>query len=128
MRILLDTHTLLWFTAGAADLSAVARATIEDPSNESVVSVASVWEMAIKMSLGRLDLGSNLDGFVDNHIVANGIGLLRIRITHIAATVGLPFHHRDPFDRLIIAQALTEGLPVVGSDPEFSKYGVRMIW
>ena len=128
MRQLLDTHALLWFAAGDSQLSPAARAAIESVGNESYVSVASLWEMGIKISLGRLDVGMSLGAFVRDHILGNGLNLLRISPEHVEGIVGLPFHHRDPFDRLLIAQALGEEMPIVGRDPEFVKYGVTLVW
>ena len=128
MRLLLDTHTILWFAAGDPQLSAAARTAIEDASNRPMVSIASVWEMAIKVSLGKLALGADLAAFVQGHITGNGIELLSITPTHISGIVSLPFHHRDPFDRLLIAQALAEGIPIVGCDSHFASYGVTLVW
>jgi PIN domain nuclease of toxin-antitoxin system len=109
-------------------LSAVARAAIESEANEPVVSMASVWEMGIKISLGNLDVGMDLEQFVNVHILGNGMDLLAITPAHVGRIVGLVFHHRDPFDRLLIAQALEESMAIVGRDPEFSNYAVSMIW
>ena len=128
MRLLLDAHTILWFAAGDPQLSAGARTVIEDTSNRPVVSIASVWEMAIKVSLGKLGLGMDLATFVQGHITGNGIELLSITPAHIAGIISLPFHHRDPFDRLLIAQALAEGIPIVGCDSHFASYGVTLVW
>jgi len=128
VKLLPDTHTLLWFAAGDAQLSDAARAAIEGPENETLVSVASLWEMAIKVSLGKLDLGMSFEEFVTDHIVGNGIGLLAILPAHVSRVVVLPFHHRDPFDRLLIAQAQEEAIPIVGRDHVFGAYGVALVW
>src|SRR5215218_7427939 len=100
MRLLLDTHVLLWFLAGDPSLSAQSRAAIEDPSNELLFSVASLWEMAIKVSLGKLALPSDYTGFLTTQLAENDIELLGIGLAHTALVVELPFHHRDPFDRM----------------------------
>ena len=119
---------MLWFTAGDAQLSAAARSAIEDEANEPTVSIASVWEMGIKMSLGKLDVGMHLAAYIRDHILGNGMNLLPITPSHVDRLVGLAFHHRDPFDRLLIAQALEEDIPIVGRDPEFGKYPVTIVW
>jgi PIN domain nuclease of toxin-antitoxin system len=128
VRLLLDTHALLWFAGGDAQLSAAARSAIEAEVNQPLVSVASVWEMGIKISLGKLDIGMSLGAFVRDHVVGNGMNLLAITPEHVERVVGLAFHHRDPFDRLLIAQALEEGAAIVGRDSEFNKYGIPLIW
>ncbi len=128
MRLLLDTHTFLWFVAGAEELSESARTTLEDADNERFLSIASVWEMAIKASLGKLTLGLPLIDLVQGGAVDNGIALLPIELSHAAAVVDAPWHHRDPFDRLLIAQARTEGLTIVGRDVVFDLYGVSRHW
>lgn len=128
MRLLLDTHAFLWFIMGSANLSANARALIEDQVNESFLSVASLWEMAIKMSLGKLTLSAPLDTLIPQQLSLNGIELLGIQVAHAAAVSTLPFHHRDPFDRLLIAQAIVEGTPVVSADAAFDAYPVQRLW
>jgi PIN domain nuclease of toxin-antitoxin system len=128
VRVLLDTHALLWFVAGDAQLSPTARSAIEDDSNLPLVSIASVWEIGIKISLGKLDVGMPLGRFVRDHVLGNGMTILAITPAHVERVVGLPFHHRDPFDRLLIAQALEEGVPIIGRDAELSTYGVALVW
>lgn len=95
MNLLLDTHTFLWFIMGSANLSGKARALIEDPSNKSLLSVASLWEMAIKVSLGKLILSVLFDDVVQQ-LSLNGVGLLNISTAHVSLVATLPFHHRDP--------------------------------
>jgi PIN domain nuclease of toxin-antitoxin system len=114
MRVLLDTHTFLWFVMGSAKLSDNARTLIEDPANDKVLSVASLWEMAIKVSLGKLTLSPSFDDLIPSQLSQNGIGLLNIKVDHLSLLATLLFHHRDPFDRLLIAQAVIEKIPVVG--------------
>ncbi len=111
MRLLLDTHALLWFLGGSDRLSTNARAAIEDVSNTRLFSVASAWEIAIKTSLGKLSLTTSFAQLIPGQLHANAIQLLPIHPAHMAALIGLPFHHRDPFDRMLVAQAVAEGQP-----------------
>lgn len=127
MNLLLDTHTFLWFIMGSANLSGNARALIEDTANKSLLSVASLWEMAIKVSLGKLTLSAGFDDVV-RQLSLNGVGLLNISTAHVSLVATLPFHHRDPFDRLLIAQAITEQVPVVSVDAAFDNYGITRLW
>lgn len=128
MRLLIDTHTFLWWVEGDRALPAKARKAIADPENECLLSLASVWELTIKAELGKLRLALPVSRYVTEHVAANGFRLLDIGLKHIARLEGLAFHHRDPFDRLLIAQALTEGVPVVTADPLFRQYGVKRVW
>jgi PIN domain nuclease of toxin-antitoxin system len=128
MRLLLDTHAFLWFIMGSANLSVNARALIENPANERHLSVASLWEVAIKATLGKLTLSAPFDELIPAQLKLNGIDLLNIKVDHLSALTTLPFHHRDPFDRLIIAQAMVEKLPVISIDAAFDTYGVTRDW
>jgi PIN domain nuclease of toxin-antitoxin system len=128
MNLLLDTHAFLWFIDGNAKLSPRARGLIEDQGNAKLVSVASLWEMGLKMSLGRLDLAQPFEELIPRQMELNGFGLLPVRIPHIAKVLSLPFHHRDPFDRMIAAQCVTEDLSLVSLDSVFDKYSVRRLW
>jgi PIN domain nuclease of toxin-antitoxin system len=128
MTLLLDTHAFLWFVMGSANLSANARALIEDPTNETLMSIASLWEMAIKVSLGKLTLSAPFDQLIPEQLNLNGIGLLNIKVDHLSLLAKLPFDHRDPFDRLLIVQAITEKLPVVSIDAAFDAYGIERLW
>jgi len=128
MRLLLDTHSFLWFIAGSANLSPAARALIEAGDNEKFVSIASLWEMAIKLSLGRLAVAQPFDVMMRAQLDQNGFGLLPIALPHLAAVSTLPFHHRDPFDRVLIAQAKVEQLQVVTADTAFDAYAVGRLW
>jgi PIN domain nuclease of toxin-antitoxin system len=128
MRLLLDTHTLLWFALNDPHLSAMARAAIMDPANEKWVSPASYWEVAIKISTGKYTLAVPYEDFWRNAIDANGFQYLHILPRHTALLTTMPYHHRDPFDRLIIAQALAEGMTVVCADSIFDAYGISRIW
>jgi len=128
MNLLLDTHTLLWFVLGDAQLSAAARQFIEDPTNPKFVSPATYWEIAIKISIGKYALNEPYETFIDRAIRQNGFLILPIEPRHTALLINMPFHHRDPFDRLIIAQAIVEGLAIVSADPVFDDYLVQRLW
>lgn len=126
MRLLLDTHTFLWFVMGNALLSEQARMLIEAAENTKYLSMASLWEMAIKVSIGKMRLGLPLPVFLANHL--SGITIMPIELAHVTRVSSLPFHHRDPFDRMIIAQSLVEQVPIVGVDSVFNDYGVQRLW
>lgn len=128
MNLLLDTHIFLWFIAGSTRLSPSAREFIEDRRNVKLVSVASLWEMGLKISLGRLELAQPFEEMIPTQMQRNGFGLLPLRVPHIAQIISLPFHHRDPFDRLLVGQCLAEDLSLVSADPAFDKYSVRRLW
>ncbi len=128
MKYLLDTHSLIWFLTGDAQLSNRARQLIEAEENELLVSVASLWEMAIKFSIGKLDLGQPFETLFPQQLENNSIEILSIAVEHLHTVCKLPFYHRDPFDRLIIAQAQVEKLPVVSVDTVFDTYGTRREW
>jgi PIN domain nuclease of toxin-antitoxin system len=128
MRLLLDTQAFLWWIADDRRLSRRARSAIANRSNECSVSLASCWEISIKVSLGKLTLDSPVDRFIPEQLDANGFGALPIDFNHVARVARLPFHHRDPFDRLLVAQALVEDLAVVSVDRVFVRYGVRRVW
>jgi PIN domain nuclease of toxin-antitoxin system len=128
VRLLLDTHALLWFLLDDAKLSGNARSLITDPANDPLVSPASCWEIAIKISLGKYALEQDFAEFMEGQIAANDLTILPITVKHTAAVATLPFHHRDPFDRLLIAQAIVEGVPVLSNDPVFDLYPVERMW
>jgi PIN domain nuclease of toxin-antitoxin system len=128
MSLLLDTHSFLWFIMGSPRLSGNARALIEDAAHDKLLSTASLWEMAIKLSLGRLTLAEPFGVLIPQQLRVNGIEILNIEIDHLAVLTTLPFHHRDPFDRLIIAQAIVEECPIVSIDPAFNAYPVERLW
>jgi PIN domain nuclease of toxin-antitoxin system len=128
MRLLLDTHTFLWFVLGDSRLSSVALAMILDPGYVKLISPASYWEIAIKISTGKYVLPELYDVFMLREIQQNGFQVLHITVAHTAVVAGLPFHHRDPFDRLLAAQCLAEQLPLVSADGQFDAYGVTRLW
>jgi PIN domain nuclease of toxin-antitoxin system len=127
MNLLLDTHTLLWFDADDRRLSRRAAAALEADEAELYISAASVWELAIKSRAGRLTLPSPVLQYIDEKL-AKGCRMLPIDWRHAAAVEGLPWHHRDPFDRLLAAQALHERITLVTRDQLFKKYGVQTLW
>jgi len=128
MRLLLDTSSFLWFVAGSGKLSVKARELMEDFDNELVLSVASLWEMAIKVSIGKLELLRQFDQFIPEKLEENEIEILHVELAHLSEMMKLPFHHRDPFDRLIIAQSISENLPVIARDSFFKEYPIEIIW
>ena len=128
MRVLLDTHAFPWFINGDERLSDHARLVISDPANDRLLSVASLWEMAIKSSLGRLTLGLPFPELVRQHVRRNAMRVLPIGPAHLVEVVRLPFYHKDPFNRLIIAQAVAEGVPVLSRDGVFNQYPVAVLW
>jgi PIN domain nuclease of toxin-antitoxin system len=128
MALLLDTHAFLWWVDGSPRLPKRARAAIGRPGEQVIVSLASCWEMAIKVSLGRLKLSAPLDRFVAEHMAASGFQPLALTLTHVARVATLPFHHRDPFDRLLAAQALDESMEIVSADRIFTRYDIKRIW
>lgn len=128
MRMLLDTHVFLWFVLGDMRLSSLARALIDDLGNEKLISPAVYWEIAIKVSIGKYALAEPYETFMDRGIRQNGFLILHIEPQHTAILTTLPFHHRDPFDRLLVAQAIAEQIPIVSNDPSFDAYPVQRLW
>ena len=128
MRVLLDTHTLLWFVLNDPQLSRVADAIISNPSNSVFVSPATYWEIAIKVQKQKLDLFAPYDDFIKRGIAGNDFEILPIETRHTSQLTTMPFHHNDPFDRLLIAQALVEQMPIVSVDAAFDPYGVTRLW
>jgi PIN domain nuclease of toxin-antitoxin system len=127
LKLLLDTQAFLWFLSGDRKLSAKARAALRQPSAELYLSSASVWEMAIKAALGRLELPKPLDQFMQDRM-EDGFRPLPVDWRHAAAVQALPLHHRDPFDRMLAAQAQVEGMTLVSADKAFQAYEVRLLW
>jgi PIN domain nuclease of toxin-antitoxin system len=128
VKLLLDTHTFIWWDSEPAKLSATAMALCIDPANELILSVTSLWEMQIKHQLGKLSLRLALVDIVAHQQATNGVIVLPILPTHIFALDGLPPVHKDPFDRLLVAQANSEGATLVSADAIFKSYPVRLAW
>jgi len=128
MRVLLDTHTFLWFVDGSDELSDKARGLIEDVNNQRFLSVASLWEMSIKVSIGKLNLDFSFPDLVIQKVYGNAIDILSISPEHLERLAKMPFHHKDPFDRLIIAQGLTENMPIITRDRAFAGYQADLLW
>jgi PIN domain nuclease of toxin-antitoxin system len=128
MRLLLDTHTVIWSATGDPRLTPGTLAILGDPRNELLLSPISVYEMAIKVRLGKLNFGMPLSDFVDEAIRRTRLIELPIRIGHALATQALPPHHKDPFDRLLIATCIAEGIGFVTADSQVRKYPVTIIW
>ena len=127
MKILLDTHTFLWFLGGDSELSKQARTLIENPKHEKYISIASFWEIAIKNSLGKLTLDISF-AELKTEAIKNSFQILPITFEDTLQLNTLPFHHRDPFDRIIISQAMGNNLTLVSRDSNFSLYNVRLFW
>ena len=128
MDLLLDTRAFIWWDSGGGSLSSVAAAALQDPANRLHLSHASLWEMQLKHQKGKLLLRKPLAEIIGEQCRQNGLLLLSIEPPDIYGLSQLPFHHADPFDRLIISQAKLRGFPVVTEDSEFPKYGVPIVW
>ena len=128
MKLLLDTHAFIWWDVAPQQLGAQARAACFAPGNELVLSVASVWEMQIKVMLGKLTLRKPLRQLISDQVQQNGLIVAAILLEPVLRLDALPAHHKDPFDRLLVAQALAEGWPVVSHDPAIAQYPVTVIW
>jgi PIN domain nuclease of toxin-antitoxin system len=128
VRLLLDTHTMYWYIEGDRQLSATAGTLIQDASNEVLISPASYWEIAIKISTCKWKLNRTYEEFIDIGLNQYGFRVLPILPTHTARLIGLPFHHRDPFDRLLVAQALIENIPIISKDNPLDAYGITRLW
>ena len=128
MRALLDTHAVIWWVDQDSLLSRASHAAIADPANQLLVSAATVWEIAIKLGLAKLSLSMPYRQWMNQALADLQAALLPITVEYADVQAGLPYHHRDPFDRLLIAQALVEKVPVIGADSVFEEYGVTRIW
>ena len=128
MRLLLDTHTMYCYIEGDPQLSATAQTLIQDTSNEVLISPASYWEIAIKISIGKWTLNRTYEDFIDIGLNKYGFQVLPILPTHTARVIGLPFHHKDPFDRLLVAQALAESISIISNDRALDAYGITRLW
>lgn len=128
MRLLLDTHALLWFAEDDPQMPDAIKDLIEDEQHEKYVSIASVWELAIKVGLGKLTLSQPLEIYIPDVLNRNGFQLLPISLPHALHISKLPFHHKDPFDRLLIVQSLLDAMPLVSADAVLDAYGVTRLW
>lgn len=128
MNYLIDTHTLLWILTNNPKLSKKAKELYLDSKNTIYFSMASLWEMAIKISLKKLLIDEHLKEFIENHIKGNDIKILNIELPHILSLEMLPYHHRDPFDRLLICQSQNENIPIISSDKIFDCYQIKREW
>jgi len=128
MRVLLDAHALIWFVWGHDNLSAKAQAVMADGSNDLLLSMGTLWEIAIKVGLRKLKLADPYELFMERAVVDNELTILPISIKHAAAVADLPLHHRDPFDRLLVAQALVEQVPILSGDAALDAYPIVRLW
>jgi PIN domain nuclease of toxin-antitoxin system len=128
MRYLLDTHAFLWLVTADPNLSRSAEQLIRAGGNRCFVSMTSLWEIAIKVGIGKLSLNAPYAAYVPREIANNNLTTLPITLDHTTVVATLPHHHRDPFDRLLIAQAIAEGMPIVSADASFDAYGVTRLW
>ena len=125
---ILDTHTLLWWVGDSPRLSGPARAAIASAEGPIFISIVSVWELAVKVRLGRLTVEGPLDTFVEDQLMRNGFSLMPVRVAHAARLCDLPLHHRDPFDRMLICQAQVEDATLISCDRAFGNYDVSVHW
>lgn len=126
MKVILDTNTFLWGLSAPEKLSLAARNTVA--SSERFLSVASIWEVLIKVRTGKLPLPVPAGNYLTAKMSANGVSVLTIKLEHVLEIEKLQLHHRDPFDRILIAQSLQEGWPIITADPVFKEYPIRVIW
>lgn len=128
MRYLLDAHVLLWSQDDTSRLSPVVRTILTDSAHDRLLSIATIWEIAIKIATGKLTLSTPFRPWIDTAIRDLALTIFPITVDHLERLTALPFHHRDPFDRLLIAQSLVEGVPLLASDSQFDSYGVHRVW
>jgi PIN domain nuclease of toxin-antitoxin system len=131
MRYLIDTHTFLWFNNGSSEISQIAKSMIENKENEIFISIASLWEISIKSALGKLVISSDFETVIDD-VIQSEIEVLSINFTHLVTQNKLPFHHKDPFDRIIISQGIVENMEIISKDEKFDDYlfdeKIKRIW
>jgi PIN domain nuclease of toxin-antitoxin system len=128
VKLLLDTHTFLWWNEASPRLSKKALVLLSDPANTLLLSVVSAWELVLKTQTGKLRLPESLNVYVPTRMAHYAMHALPVSLAHALASESLPLHHRDPFDRLLIAQATIEGVPIVTADPEFRRYAIKVVW
>lgn len=126
MKILIDTHVLLWGIQDEARVSSRVRALL--PAADVWISVASLWEIIVKVQIGKLVLPAPVGDYLAQKLKMNGVSVLPLSFDHVRKLEEIPLHHRDPFDRILIAQSLEEKLPLVSADPHFEKYPIQLIW
>jgi PIN domain nuclease of toxin-antitoxin system len=128
MKFLLDTHAFIWWDSEPTKLSPQVLALCQDSANTLLLSVASVWEMQIKLQLGKLRFDRALAEIVSSQERINNLTILPIALAHVLALNDLPAHHKDPFDRLLVAQSIVENATLVSNDPQFAKYSLSVVW
>jgi PIN domain nuclease of toxin-antitoxin system len=128
LRVLLDTHAFLWWIGDDPRLSERAREVLSDGDNDLVFSAASGWEIAIKARLGRLHVPGDLNTYLVRQLTENYTSVLPVHLSHALRVHALPDHHRDPFDRLLVAQAIVEEIPLLSADPRIARYPVEVVW
>ncbi|NIR52015.1 type II toxin-antitoxin system VapC family toxin [candidate division KSB1 bacterium] len=128
MKYLLDTHALLWILEDNENLSHKVKRIYLNNANQIFLSVVSLWEMTIKISLNKLSLSERLEKFVDRHVIGNNIRLLNVTAEHIYPVETFASYHRDPFERLLISQSMKENIPIISKDDAFDKYPIKRIW
>jgi len=128
VKLLLDTQVFLWWILDEAALSGRARELIQDGATELYLSAASAWEISIKASIGKLEMGGDPSSVITEQMATNGVHPLPIQVSHALQLYALPQHHRDPFDRMLVAQSQAEGLPILTADPLILRYDVETVW
>lgn len=128
MRVLLDTHAFIWWVTNDSQLSDAARAYIADPDNDVFLSTASAWEIVIKVNIGKLILPEPPESYIPSRLASNQLESLPIQMNHVLQVSALPNHHRDPFDRILIAQSQVEQMPILTADNLIDQYSVNVIW
>lgn len=128
MRLLLDSHSLIWAVDDPSRLSPTATAALQDPANDLLLSAATFWEIAVKVGLGKLMLSSPYRDWMNQAIADLSLAILPVTVEYADAQTMLPWHHRDPFDRLLIAQAVVEAIAIVSADTKFDAYGASRVW
>lgn len=127
MQYLIDTHVFLWMIADDPQLSAFSKEIIESDT-DLLISIASIWEIAVKNNIGKLSLSKPFETFIPQQLIYNQIEILPITLQHLNPLITLPLHHRDPFDRLLICQAISEQIPILSADEAFNQYPVERQW
>ncbi len=128
MILLSDTHSFIWSFSNTKKLSQTAAQAFKNPANQIFLSVASVWEMQIKIALGKMVFNDTLKNILSEQQTVNGIQILPVQLVHALYLENLPLHHKDPFDRLLISQAIVENMTLISADADFAKYQVNLLW